>query len=349
MHPAATPVVARLSSPGEIAAALPHVCGFVPTESLVVVALRGPRKRMGLTMRFDLAACGPVDLVAADVVARLRQAEASTALLVVFTEQEGPLPRSELVAAVSASCEADGIAVHEALLVRTGRWFSYDCRDRRCCPPEGTPVPAPSGSPGLSLLAAETVLDGRAVRGSRAELAATVAPPALLAAKAAEQAQEAALQRWAERVVADGDGAERDAAAARWQRALAGARDGQFSLTPPELTDLAVGLLDVRVRDVVLVQIVDDSESLLALLLTLARCTVPPDDAAVCTLLAITAWVRGDGALANIALDRAQATDPDYSLATLIRIGLDRAVPPREVKRWLRASAAQVGGPTLSG
>jgi len=153
----------------------------------------------------------------------------------------------------------------------------------------------------------------------------------------------------AQRVAADGDEAEQRAAAQRWEAALLLARAGKLTLAASELADLAVGLLDIRMRDAVLVRAADDSEALLSLLLTIARATVPPDDAPVCTLLAVTAWVRGDGALANIALDRAQATDPAYSLATLIRIGLDRAVPPREVSRWLRASASRGGGPTLSG
>ncbi|MEO6206250.1 MAG: DUF4192 domain-containing protein [Mycobacteriales bacterium] len=340
MRPASAPAVARLTSPGEIVAALPHVCGFVPSESLVVVSLRGLRKRMGITMRFDLAACAPADLAAAEVVARLRHDQADQALLVVFTEQDGPLPRSALVSVVSAGCAAEGIAVHEALLVRDGRWFSYDCQNNRCCPRDGTPIPESSGSPGLSLLAAESVLDGRAVRGSRAELAASVAPPGFLAARAAEQAQEHAFERWAQRIGADGDGAERAAATARWESALGQAREGRFVLTAQEVADLAVWLHDIGLRDAILVRIVDESEHLLALLLWLARMTAPPEDAAVCTLLAVTAWVRGDGALANIALDRALATDPDYSLATLVRIGLDRAVPPRQVKQWLRASAA---------
>src|SRR4051812_6238144 len=46
--------VVRLTSPGEIAAAVPHLCGFLPSESLVAVSLRGERHRIGLCMRLDL-------------------------------------------------------------------------------------------------------------------------------------------------------------------------------------------------------------------------------------------------------------------------------------------------------
>jgi hypothetical protein len=46
------------------------------------------------------------------------------------------------------------------------------------------------------------------------------------------------------------------------------------------------------------------------------------------SLLALTAWQGGDGGLANIALDRALADIPDYSMALLLRSALDAGAPP---------------------
>ena len=46
------------------------------------------------------------------------------------------------------------------------------------------------------------------------------------------------------------------------------------------------------------------------------------------SLLAFTAWQLGDGALANVALDRALADAPDYSMAMLIRDAIDSGAPP---------------------
>src|SRR2546429_1955052 len=45
-------------------------------------------------------------------------------------------------------------------------------------------------------------------------------------------------------------------------------------------------------------------------------------------LLAFTAWQCGEGALASIAIDRALAGDPGYSMAPLLREILDAGVPP---------------------
>ena len=40
------------------------------------------------------------------------------------------------------------------------------------------------------------------------------------------------------------------------------------------------------------------------------------------------AWQAGDGALANVALDRALADNPRYSMALLLREVLDSGAPP---------------------
>jgi hypothetical protein len=50
--------------------------------------------------------------------------------------------------------------------------------------------------------------------------------------------------------------------------------------------------------------------------------------AAPAYLLAVTAWQDGDGALASIALDRALADTPGYSMAVLLRDALDAGAPP---------------------
>ena len=50
------------------------------------------------------------------------------------------------------------------------------------------------------------------------------------------------------------------------------------------------------------------------------------------SLLAFTAWQSGDGTLANIALDRALAADPDYSMARLLRDILAAGVPPSQAR-----------------
>jgi Domain of unknown function (DUF4192) len=45
-------------------------------------------------------------------------------------------------------------------------------------------------------------------------------------------------------------------------------------------------------------------------------------------LLAFVAWQSGDGALANVVLDRALADAPGYSMALLLRQVIAAGVPP---------------------
>jgi len=52
--------------------------------------------------------------------------------------------------------------------------------------------------------------------------------------------------------------------------------------------------------------------------------------AAPASLLAFTAWQDAQGALANLALDRALADDPDYTMAQLIRDALTAGIPPSQ-------------------
>ena len=345
--PATRPIV-RLSSPSEIVALVPVLCGFVPRESLVAVSLQGVRHRVGLTMRFDLDWCDGQPHASQEIADRLGVDQATRALLVLFSEtpDDDQRARGPLVEQVQGHCAQRGIEVSEALLVRSGRWTSYLCTGRVCCPDEGTPIEF-EPSPALQLVAAERVLAGRAVLGSREELVRSVAPPVLLAAVVARQELDRAEVVWWNDYCRLG----RDALFAQ---SIAAARSAMSrAMTPAGVTlveaaGLAVAVQDVRVRDEVATWALRQRDPLLALLTQTVRAVGAPRDAAVCALLAWVAYAQGDGGLANVALDRALTSDPDYSLALLLREMLDRQVPPLEVRRLLRATSRPKSGRSRS-
>jgi hypothetical protein len=318
--------VVRLTSPGEIAAAVPHLCGFVPSESLVAVSLRGDRKRIGLTLRLDLHSPDLDDDVAEEVAGRLAHDQANAVVLVIYTDSPGERPRDPLMRKLIAAIELRGMTIMEGLLVRAGSWSSYTCNRSDCCPPDGTPIPAP-----VDLLAAAAAYDGRVVLRDRDELVASLAPPVLLAARAAEQRLDDALVRWLDTIEEVGPARAR-------QDALAALRAAMTGFAEADVADLVVPLQEVNLRDEVATWALDDSEAMLTMLLGFARATVAPYDVPVCTLVALVSWVRGDGALANVALDRALAGDPSYNMAKLFRAGLDGQLPPADVKKWLRGT-----------
>lgn len=337
MTQTAAPAV-RLADPGEIIAALPHLCGFPPTDSVVLLALRPPRARVALAIRLDLPAAGQEREAAELLVARLMTVGPTASIVVICTDDPAHRPHPALVEALRRACRDAGAPVRDALLSRGGRWWSYDCEAPSCCPPEGTPVPGADSSRRLGLLAAEGVLAGRQVLPDRDALVEALAPPLGGPAEQAAEAQRCAAKAWAGQLRRRGAVVSTSQALAAWTAALAAyqQRGDAFRDDVRSVARLVVTLQHLPVRDRLLTRAADQPEVLLAVLQQLARRTLPPHDAAVCTLLAVTAWATGDGALANVALDRALVSDPGYRLAVLVRAGLDHAVPPDQVRRWLR-------------
>lgn len=327
----------RLASPGEVAALVPHLLGFVPTESLVAVSLRGRRRRVGLTARIDLVDGEPG---LRTVLQALRTDAPTSVLLVVHTAApSGPdHPQAALVAAAARLLAEDGVALQEALLVRDGRWWSYLC-EGPCCPTEGTPVPTGAGS--VQRVAAEQALRGRAPLPDRAALVASVAPALPFGPALARHLQGQATRELAERVQEDPLAAARTEQE-RWRAAITGWTGRPGPQSPDRTAALVVGLHLPTVRDTVTAAGLDRGEPLLGLLLQLCRAAVPPDDAPLCAVLAAVAYLRGDGALALVALERALATDPELPLGSLLLQALDAAVPPDRLREVLAQAAAEV-------
>jgi hypothetical protein len=173
---------------------------------------------------------------------------------------------------------------------------------------------------------------------SRDDLVASLEPPGFLAAVAARQALVAAEDVAVARVAELGLAGARRVAVGAFRSAVDAAADPRAARTDSDVADLTVSLQDVLVRDEVLTWALRHPEPLLRVLHDLAGRSVAPYDVPVCTMLAIVAWLRGDGGLANVALDRAWRGDPTYSLAALVREGLDQQLPPSVVRHWLRST-----------
>lgn len=343
--PSGDPAAVRLSRPGEIAEVVPLLCGFVPTESLVVVSLRGRSGQVGLTQRVDLPPPQAGRAVARDVAVRVRADGARAAVVTVWTDAEpepgpaagrdgGPegavLPGSPVAAAVRRALRRQGVDVPVRLLIGRGRWWSYDC-SAACCPPEGTPLTAvPSAA--ADAVRAQGALAGRAVLPSRDALVAALLPPDPVTVVPRLAATAAARER---RIAVEGRVAVGRACLAQWRRALARAPQPDAAGGPAGAAQLVVSLADQVVRDTVAGLALEDDAALLGLLLQLAAASCAPFDVPVCTLVGWVAHARGDGALANVALDRALDGDPTYGLARLCRVALDGQVAPRQVRELL--------------
>ncbi|MDP3712494.1 MAG: DUF4192 domain-containing protein [Mycobacteriales bacterium] len=325
-----SPPVLRLTDPGSIAAAVPVIAGYRPTQSLVVMSLRPPRKRLGLTMRADLEACVEDDGFVDYAVDAILRDGAMAAVLVVFSEDgavDEELPWRDLVTATADALAAGGVDVMEQLCVRRDRWFSYSCL-RSCCPLEGTPLPQ-----GTSPLEAQAVLEGKVVLPDREALAATLvgAPPGSLVARLraerltalTEELIEEPPAAWEQRCVQ---------VVASFRTMLAGLAPGAHPQVVPEddvVLPVLAALVDRDLRDAVLATITDEELPVaIELLAALVRSSVPPWTVAPATMLAWCAWRRGGGALANLAAELALRIDPTCRLAAQVSLAMRYAVRP---------------------
>lgn len=333
----------KLRSPADIVDAVPYLVGFEPHESLVVLSLRGPRSRLGLTARVDLPAAKSATACARNFVGYLKRDGAARAIIVLYPPSDGISHPSvkPLADALTKHLTRARIEVSELLCVCDGRWWSMQCADAECCPPSGTLIARDT----TSELAAAMTVEGRVVLGSREELAAMLDPVGGMAAAAMAYAIPRAAEELAARVFA-GHKREVIAESLALYRAAVDARldpDARVELeaavapsarVDPQLTvddaaRLIVSLDLWGVRDELLTWFEGDrGEATRALLIELVRRSVGPGDAAALTVLAWICYLRGNGALAGIAIDRARTADPEYSLAELLDQALSGAVDP---------------------
>jgi hypothetical protein len=96
-----------------------------------------------------------------------------------------------------------------------------------------------------------------------------------------------------------------------------------------EIARITVALHDLRVRDDAWARMDPrGADEHCRLWVDVVRRAQPGHVAAPAALLAFVAWQCGEGALANVALDRALADDPEYSMALLLRQVITAGAPP---------------------
>ena len=104
-------------------------------------------------------------------------------------------------------------------------------------------------------------------------------------------------------------------------------------LSDAELAGVGATLADVRVRDLLFTMANSDAAAAAeALWALLARMLPQPLRAEALTLLAFSAYLRGDGPLAGVALEAALAEDPDHRMAGPLDTALQGGVRPDEIR-----------------
>ncbi|GIE87207.1 DUF4192 domain-containing protein [Actinoplanes regularis] len=315
-----------IRNPAELVAVVPFVMGYHPNDCVAMIGLAGAR--------VEFAACHdlpPPDWTEADAD------EAAGAVADAVARQESRLvavigygSSARVTPAVLRSAQAvrtRGLEVLDAIRVSDGRWWSYFCSDKSCCPAAGTPC-----LPGDSVIAAEATFRGQVALPSRRELTAQVA--AVSGARRAEmtRATERARRRFTDLLAGDLTAEQYGRLVRQNGKAAVRAAEKCYrsggALSPDEIAWLGVLLVDRSVEDYALDRAVGGNEWRIRLWTDVLRQVEPAYVAPPACLLGLTAWRVGKGALARVAVDRALAEEPRHRLAGMLHSVLGFGLPP---------------------
>lgn len=304
--------IQTLGSLSEVVRCISAVLGFTPVDSLVLVELRGGELGCVLRMDLDIAIQddGPGRL--ADLV---DGHGADGALAVVVSADAGGRDRFRaMVSEVGAALRDCDRELFGAVVVDRieagGRWTCMD----------GCGASGLLGDPSSSVLAAAAVVDGRRLYGSRDEMAATVA---------VDVARAATLARLLGPATPVDSVEESVRAAVDAMRRLA----RNEALTDSELVSVGTSLADVRVRDALFnIGNAEETAAAESLWTVLARVLPVPLRSEALTLLAFSAFLRGDGPLAGVALEAVLVDNPRHRMAGMLNIALQNGLEPARLR-----------------
>jgi hypothetical protein len=271
--------------------------GFYPENSLIIRWLK--RDEVILTQRCDIDAfVSPEPLSKSDLAIFLEPGQtysAEKAVIVVCLEELNPQIDGAIEVVESAMFHAN-IIVAQVIVVVGQRIFSRDCLD--VCDPHFA-----SMDTGVSRIDREEqcACNSEQLIDSK-EFPELPKPERLIAWRARESKFVRDLMRRA------GD-----------------------PVVVAELARLIVALGDIRVRDSILWDMANGvfDRRLLANLLTELLPKLDAERGApIATTAAICWWLNGNGAMANLCINRAVTDAPDYSLAIMVRTALEHALPP---------------------
>ncbi|WP_351229324.1 DUF4192 domain-containing protein [Streptomyces sp. NPDC002133] len=357
-----------LRGPAELADALPYLMGFHPTDSVVMVALHGPRGRFGGRLRVGIPATQREWLPVAEQLAEClveagERRGARPDGIVVFLCQdpvEGETGRvvmerlRPLAQWLRTACGSLDVPVYEALCISDGRFWSYCCPDSRCCPAEGTAM----AMQGTSVMAAAAAYAGIQVRGSLRDMESRLEARMSLSLEQ-ERALDDTASALVPRILDQGSreqvGEETLRLARRLMKRLgekatlgvgwpeADSTDDRL-LSHDEAAAVILGLQDRDTRDRAAAWMEGpEADRALRLWRALSRRCVRRYAEYAAAPLALAGWVSwstGDEPAARVALSLALRADPEYVFARLLHQACNDGLDPESLRRCLRGEHA---------
>ena len=295
----------RLQNCNDVLGLIPHLLGFHPEESLVVLVLE--RGVLVLTARLDLADATRSQGVERVLTRIWSRFPAADAWFVTYTSHD------EYAWAVLRRCDAFlPAAASRRLIAVAGDTWQAD---------------GPTGQrgvhdPGCSRTAAEAAVQGLVARGSRAELAALLdGPPAADTGRLVAVARRAEAELTAEPI-------------RRWPRLMGRALE-RFRVTgnlgDADAARLAILATHPAARDVALLTMSRvQAELHVELWRRVVNRTLAVHQEHPLALLGMAAWIAGEGALVSVCLERATRLLPPTGLLRILHGLVEAVAPPGE-------------------
>lgn len=312
-----THTATQLTTPHDLLAAVPFMVGYHPKNSLVAMALR--EEKVVMAMRVDFPNSDLMASTSTTIATHLLREAATEAIIVGYIPAE--IGEIDPLATVREVITARGVLVKECIEVHGDRFRSTLCADVECCPPEGSPILALSDS----RVTAEQVAAGNPLPyldldEMKRSIAALPSDKELtkVIRKVAEIDYE----------LEDVTPLLREGAKAINELALDFTASG-FSQDKALIALVLVRLLDLQIRDYAMGLATESTnESLWDMWRWLLRIAPRGYVAPVAVIFAAMSYERGDGALAQRALDRAFEDNPKYQMAKLLRRTFAAGWPP---------------------
>jgi len=291
--------------------------GYHPKDSLVAMALRDDKVVMA--MRVDFPEPDLILATSETIAMHLIREQASEAIVV------GYLPANTLetdsLAIVREVIARHDIIVKECIAVRGDRFRSNLCQDIGCCPPEGNPIP---------LLTDSRVTAEQVAAGNPLPYLDLDEMKRSIAAQPADKELNKLIKKIAD-IDYDSDEVtllQRQGVNAIIELAMEFKGAG-FSGNKALIALVLARLLDLQVRDYAMGMSTEEScEQLWDMWRWLLRIAPRGYVAPVAVIFAIMSYERGDGALAQRALDRAFEDSAKYQMAKLLRRTFAAGWPP---------------------
>ncbi|WP_186626641.1 DUF4192 domain-containing protein [Rhodococcus sp. BP22] len=345
------PMLATVSATGDLIAAIPAMLGFAPSRSLLLICLDGrigESLTIGTVMRHDLSFPDPdltqrsVSTEMADVIDRFAalclRDEVRKAIAVIVddgTRTDDGTKTSVAAGRSDARYQALGSRLEDRLQARGTHLLDtfLTANIAHGCAWISLTEPRERGTvsdPRSSAVTLAYVLGGRAMLDSREALEDLLQPLDTEVSRqvracigAARDADMPSERTSIERILQE---------IGRWAQSPLD-QPRSLELSAVQIAEFGVSLTRLMVRDSMLALVLHDCAATAEQLWSHLSRTLPaPERACPATLLGFSAYSRGDGVMAGVAIELALAADPDYSLARLLDSALNAGARPEMIR-----------------